>query len=66
MTMQVDDQDQILGIQFTWKGQKKPVTTLMVGTSPEFELALYTLCFAAGQERNHVTIDRYDLLIRCG
>jgi hypothetical protein len=42
----------------------KPVTTLMVGTSPEFELALYTLCFAAGQERNYVTIDRYDLLLR--
>ena len=51
-------------MQFTWKGQAKPVTTLMIGTSPVFELALYTLCFAAGQERNRVTIDRYDLLIR--
>jgi hypothetical protein len=38
----------VLSVQFDWKGQRKPVTTLLVGTSPEFELALYTLCFVAG------------------
>jgi hypothetical protein len=38
----------VLSVQFDWKGQRKPVTTLLIGTSPEFELALYTLCFVAG------------------
>jgi hypothetical protein len=46
---QVDDADRVLSVQFDWKGQRKPLTTLLIGTSPEFELALYTLCFVAGE-----------------
>jgi poly(U)-specific endoribonuclease len=61
----VDDEDRVLTVQFTWNGEVKPVTTLFIGTSPEFELALYTLCFVAGREANHVVIDRYRLNIRC-
>jgi Endoribonuclease XendoU len=38
---------------------------LWQGTSPEFEMALYTLCFVAGQEENIVQIGGYDLKIRC-
>lgn len=35
----------ILKVHYTWKGKNKPVGTLFVGTSPEFELSLYTVCF---------------------
>jgi hypothetical protein len=49
--LQVDDADRVLSVQFDWKGQRKPVTTLLIGTSPEFELALYTLCFVAGGQQ---------------
>ncbi|WIA15329.1 hypothetical protein OEZ85_001995 [Tetradesmus obliquus] len=61
----VDDADRVLSVQFDWQGQRKPVTTLLVGTSPEFELAMYTLCFVAGAERNTVVLDDYEVVIRC-
>ncbi|XP_055920411.1 endoribonuclease CG2145-like [Eupeodes corollae] len=35
----------IIGARFTYNGLVKPVNTMFVGTSPELELALYTICF---------------------
>lgn len=40
-------QGSLLKIHYTWKGTNKPVGTLFVGTSPEFELALYSVCYLA-------------------
>uniref|UniRef100_A0A7S1XJG0 EndoU domain-containing protein n=1 Tax=Erythrolobus australicus TaxID=1077150 RepID=A0A7S1XJG0_9RHOD len=37
--------EHILGIQFEWNGAVKPMSSIFVGVSPEFELALYTLAF---------------------
>ena len=36
-----------MSIKFTfrWNGYLKPVTTMLIGTSPELEIALYTLCY---------------------
>jgi len=42
-----DGEDHILGIQFTWQGAVKPMSSIFVGVSPEFEVAIYTLCFLA-------------------
>ena len=42
----------------------KDVSTMFVGTSPEFELALFSMCFFAGEEVNAVRCGDYDLDIK--
>jgi len=56
-TAKTNEDDNILTIQFTWNGYEKFVGTNFIGVSPEFELALYTMCFLAGEESNDVDID---------
>lgn len=36
-----------------------------IGTSPEFELALYTMSFLMGNEDNKVEIAGYDVNVKC-
>ena len=57
---------QLLTIQFEWKQQVKPLGSTFVGTSPEFEVALYTVCFLAGGGKSeiHVELDDYDVIIK--
>eukprot|EP00545_Synedropsis_sp_CCMP1620_P002812 CAMPEP_0119012320 /NCGR_PEP_ID=MMETSP1176-20130426/6364_1 /TAXON_ID=265551 /ORGANISM="Synedropsis recta cf, Strain CCMP1620" /LENGTH=481 /DNA_ID=CAMNT_0006965253 /DNA_START=55 /DNA_END=1500 /DNA_ORIENTATION=+ len=66
---QTNDDDSILTLQFNWNGIEKAVGTSFIGTSPEFEMALYTICFLVGGEDNYVTLDTgvdiFDLNIRC-
>ncbi|PVH66725.1 hypothetical protein PAHAL_1G329300 [Panicum hallii] len=54
-----------LTIQFEWHGVLKSVSSTLIGVSPEFEIALYTLCFFAGGEDNHVDIGPYSVNIKC-
>ncbi|KAJ3143995.1 hypothetical protein HK101_002898 [Irineochytrium annulatum] len=42
--------EHVLSLQMAWRGDVKPVSTFLIGVSPEFEMALYTLCFFAGPE----------------
>uniref|UniRef100_A0A1B6HJW4 EndoU domain-containing protein n=1 Tax=Homalodisca liturata TaxID=320908 RepID=A0A1B6HJW4_9HEMI len=37
----------IIKLHYTWNGVTKPVGSIFVGTSPELELALYTVCYFA-------------------
>ncbi|KAL8164086.1 UNVERIFIED_CONTAM: hypothetical protein K2H54_045642 [Gekko kuhli] len=37
----------VLGLQFSWDGSYKEVGSAFIGSSPEFEFALYSLCFIA-------------------
>ncbi|KIH52189.1 hypothetical protein ANCDUO_17711 [Ancylostoma duodenale] len=32
-------------LRFAWQGLLKRIGSFLVGTSPEFDMALYTLCF---------------------
>ncbi|XP_028553452.1 poly(U)-specific endoribonuclease-B-like isoform X2 [Dendrobium catenatum] len=63
--IQPDSETQLLTIQFKWNGALKSVSTTLVGVSPEFEVALYTLCFFVGKEDNHVRLGPYSVNIKC-
>lgn len=56
---QPQSHEQLVTIQFEWRGAYKSVSSSMIGTSPEFELALYTLCFYCGNEENVVQLGPY-------
>lgn len=49
--------DQVLTLQFKWKGVLKNVGTSFIGVSPEFEIALYTMMFLLGEEENIFDLD---------
>uniref|UniRef100_A0A0E0KTE0 EndoU domain-containing protein n=1 Tax=Oryza punctata TaxID=4537 RepID=A0A0E0KTE0_ORYPU len=51
--------------EFEWHGVLKSVSSTLIGVSPEFEVALYTLCFFMGGEDNRVEIGPYGVNIKC-
>jgi len=67
---QHDDNDHLLTLQFAWNGVEKFVGTSFIGVSPEFEMALYTMCFLVGTEENEVNLDTgtgdtFGIMIKC-
>lgn len=65
-----DDGDHLLTLQFNWHGVMKQVGSSFIGVSPEFEMALYTMCFATGESVNPVQLstgsgDVFELEIVC-
>ncbi|KAK3000624.1 hypothetical protein RJ639_021335 [Escallonia herrerae] len=60
-----DSETQVLTIQFEWNGVLKSVSSTLVGVSPEFEVALHTLCFYMGGEDNYVELGQYPVNIKC-
>ncbi|NWR95135.1 ENDUA protein, partial [Furnarius figulus] len=61
-----DQDDQVLSIQFSWKGSVKPIGSTFIGVSPEFEFALYTVIFLLSEEkvtRETVKIGEYELQV---
>lgn len=66
LCFQPDRDDQVLSIQFSWKGSVKPIGSTFIGVSPEFEFALYTIIFLLSEERvtrETVKIEEYELQI---
>ncbi|XP_067084682.1 uridylate-specific endoribonuclease B [Osmerus mordax] len=63
---QPDENKHILALQFCWKDGIKPKGSIFLGVSPEFEFALYTLCFLSSpNERVKVSFSVYDVEIVC-
>ncbi|KAH9300435.1 hypothetical protein KI387_012018, partial [Taxus chinensis] len=60
-----DSESQLLTIQFTWNGILKSVSSTLIGVSPEFEIALYTLCFCVGRQDNYVELGPYNVNVKC-
>ncbi|XP_059508503.1 uridylate-specific endoribonuclease C isoform X2 [Stegostoma tigrinum] len=61
-----DEDDHVLNLQFSWKEMVKPVGSSFIGVSPEFEVAVYTICFLLSQakvSRELVMVDEYHLQI---
>lgn len=56
--------DQLVTIQFEWAGQEKFISSSFVGTSPEFELALYSMCFFSGNEETTVQLGPHRVNIK--
>jgi poly(U)-specific endoribonuclease len=57
--------EQFISLQFTWNGALKPVSSSFVGTSPEFEMALYTLCYYMGDVETVVRTGPYKVMVTC-
>ncbi|KAJ1475165.1 hypothetical protein T484DRAFT_1910223 [Baffinella frigidus] len=57
--------EHLLSLQFEWGGVLKPVSTCFIGTTPAFEIALFTLCFLSGQEENRLALGAYKVMVRC-
>ncbi|XP_049550037.1 uridylate-specific endoribonuclease [Orcinus orca] len=43
----MDSYPRVLALQFSWDGYYKEMGSAFIGSSPEFEFALYSLCFIA-------------------
>ncbi|CAH1758356.1 15935_t:CDS:2 [Entrophospora sp. SA101] len=56
-----DPTSHLITIRFNYQGKHKPFSSTFVGTSPEFEMAVYTLLFFLKREDTHVTLDDTDI-----
>jgi poly(U)-specific endoribonuclease len=57
----------IVTMQFQWtkSGGGKPIGSSFIGTSPEFEIAIYTTMFLMNLQTAFVHIKRYDVELTC-
>ncbi|XP_075997930.1 uridylate-specific endoribonuclease C isoform X2 [Genypterus blacodes] len=55
-----DQDDHVLNLQFTWHNVVKPVGSAFIGTSPEFEMALFTIVFLMNTDRSTTVLVNID------
>lgn len=46
-TFNLQTRGSIVEHNFAWRNGNKPISSMFIGTSPEFELSIYTVCFYA-------------------
>ncbi|XP_030324446.1 poly(U)-specific endoribonuclease, partial [Calypte anna] len=60
-----DTYPDVLGLQFSWDGFHKELGSAFIGSSPEFELGIYTLCFISRPGRQcHLSLGGHSLSIQ--
>ena len=55
----------LLTIQFSWKGEVKPKGSCLIGVSPEFEIAMYTVAYLMGHEAYKITLGDDPIILKC-
>ncbi|CAI5645470.1 unnamed protein product [Oreochromis niloticus] len=55
-----DQDDHVLNLQFSWNGVVMPVGSAFIGTSPEFEMAVFTIVFLMNTERSTTVVVNTD------
>lgn len=55
-----DHDDHVLNLQFSWHGLVKPVGSAFIGTSPEFEMAIFTVVFLMNTDRSTKVVVNID------
>ncbi|XP_036964373.1 poly(U)-specific endoribonuclease-C [Acanthopagrus latus] len=55
-----DQDDHVLNLQFSWHGLVKPVGSAFIGTSPEFEMAIFTVVFLLNTDRSTTVLVNID------
>jgi len=55
----------LLALRFSWKSFVKPKSSLLIGTSPEFEVALYTVGFYMGYTSYNMTLGGEVAVMKC-
>lgn len=48
----IGDKGLLMKLRFTYNTYNKPVNSMFIGTSPELEMAIYTVCFAVRPDAN--------------
>ena len=65
ITVQVRDDEiiRLIAMQFDWRGTKsKPLCSCFIGSSPEFEIAAYTICLLLDRDgRTDCKIGEYEV-----
>jgi len=55
----------LLTVQFAWQNEVKPKGSMLIGISPEFEIAMYTVCYLMGHEAYKFKFDGDEIVIKC-
>ena len=55
----------LITIQFSWKKEVKPKGSSLIGVSPEFETALYTVAYLMGKQEYHAILGKDRVIIKC-
>lgn len=59
----VQFEDVMAAVKFTWMNELKRSGSFVIGSSPEFDLALYTLCFLSRRGRNTCDVCIYIIVL---
>jgi len=63
--VQPEERHQLLTVRFEWMGYMKTASSMFVGTSPEFELMLYTLMKVTETEDATLDLGPYTTRVKC-